>query len=475
MPRERLGGFVMTRSTVLVLAALAIFAPRPAFGLIRGDKGNKPVPDPGWPKGAAQIFNFTGRAAWWEGPPFGGGEWHAECRGDAKALNGILADFAKLDVKTKRILVHDGEGYSFWLAPNQEKEKLADARIDWVFMVWQPSNWAQLHQLPADLNPTKPADASPPSQIDIYTARIRWADVVVPNGIEVVDQRLEAHGFTIADGIVLEGRVTDAATKAPIAAAMRLERIEPQKQGGYLYSIIGAAKADAQGHWVLKNAQAGWVRIVADSESYVPRVIGYDKFDDQPRWQAYDAELARPGPVSGRVTDADGNPLSDVTVRFDNVQPKTGGRYESPDGFEFKTDAQGRFQAQAVPEGTATVWIHKTGYTRPGLGAAISMPKDDVELQMIRASDVRVTVDFTGKPRPKGYIVQITPEGGDAVGKYGGSGNINAQNEIVFRSVPPGRYTLQGQPNPSSADEHTEPVTVDLKGGETIEVTLKAK
>ena len=71
------------------------------------------------PEGAAAIFNHPGRVAWWEGPPFGGGQWHAECRGDAKALNAVLADFAKLDVKIKRVVVHDGTGHSFWLAPNQ--------------------------------------------------------------------------------------------------------------------------------------------------------------------------------------------------------------------------------------------------------------------------------------------------------------------------------------------------------------------
>lgn len=92
----------------LLIAALAVAAPREASALIVGDAGNKPVADPGWPKGAAAIFNHPGRVAWWEGPPFGGGQWHAECRGDAKAFNAVLADFAKLDVKTKRLVVHDG-------------------------------------------------------------------------------------------------------------------------------------------------------------------------------------------------------------------------------------------------------------------------------------------------------------------------------------------------------------------------------
>ena len=86
-------------ATILVAAAIAAFPFQAAVALITGGEGNTPVADPGWPKGAAAIFNNPARIAWWEGPPFGGGQWHAECRGDAKALNAVLADFAKLDVK----------------------------------------------------------------------------------------------------------------------------------------------------------------------------------------------------------------------------------------------------------------------------------------------------------------------------------------------------------------------------------------
>ena len=462
-------------TTGFLITILAVASPREAFALIRGDAGNKPVSDPGWPKGAAAIFNHTGRIAWWEGPPFGGGQWHAECRGDAKALNAVLADFAKMDVKSKRIVIHDGTGHSFWLAPNNEPEKLAAARIDWVFMVWQPANWEHLHKMPADYNPTDPGDTGPPSQIDVFTGRLHWADVIVPQGVEVIDQRLVAHGFTVADGVVIEGKVTDLSTKQPITATMRLQRVEPQQKGGYLYPAVAETKSDAQGRWVLKNAPVGWMRVVVEADGFVPRVAGYAQFDAQPRWQSYDCGLSRSAPVSGRIIDEDGKPLADVVVRLDNVQPESGGRYESPLEYTSKTDAEGRFRAERVPAGKATIWLQKPGYCRPGLGLPITTPKGDVEMKMMKSASVRVTVDFTGKQRPDGYIVKIEREDGEAVGRYGGSGNIDAKNQISFENVPPGRYVLQGSPNPSSRDQHTEPVPVILKGGLVFEVTLKAK
>jgi len=459
----------------LLIAILAVAAPGEAFALIRGDAGNKPVPDPGWPAGAAAIFNHPGRIAWWEGPPFGGGQWHAECRGDARVLNAVLADFARMDAKVKRIVVHDGTGHSFWLAPNREPEKLAAAKIDWMFMVWQPAGWDRLRKLPADLNPTEHADRSPPAEIDVFAGGINWAEVTVPAGIEVVDRRLVAHGFTAEDGVVLEGKVIDLSTRGPIAAAVRLERVEPQEKGGYLYPMAAETRADAQGRWVLKKAPAGWLRVVVAAEGYVPKVAGYARYDDQPRWQSYDCGLARAAAVSGRITDDAGQPLEGVDVRLDNVQPEAGGRYESPLGYTFKTDAEGRFGAEQVPRGTATIWIHKPGYCRPGLGLPIATPKDDIELRMMKSAGVRVTVDFTGKERPAGYMVSIAPEGGEVVGSYGGSGNIDAGNQMTFENVPPGRYILRGRPNPGSDDQETGPVTLDLTGGQVSEVTLKAK
>jgi hypothetical protein len=88
---------------------------------------------------------------------------------------------------------------------------------------------------------------------------------------------------------------------------------------------------------------------------------------------------------------------------------------------------------------------------------------------------VRVVVEFAGTARPTGYIVQMEPEGGAAVGKWSGSGEVDAEGRIAFHDVPPGRYVLQGHPNPYTEDQKTEPVTIALKGGQTAVVRLSAK
>lgn len=479
MPRQkqifREFSWLLRGALLLALALAAIPAPS-ALALIEGGVGNDPLRDPGWPKGADKVFNHPNRVAYWVGPPFGGGQWHAECRGNAEVLSAVLADFAKIDSKNKRVVVHNGTGRSFWLNPNRDKAKEADAKIDWMFMVWQPASWERLRKMPRDLNPIGDADpeAGPPTQIDIYSGKLEWAKVEIPKGLTVVDNRMEAHGFMPSDGVVLEGTVIDLATNLPLAAKMRLELIE-QHKGAYKYTTKGEATADAKGRWVLRKAPAGWFRVVVEAEGYVPRVIGHATFDEEPRWSSYNSGLARSGPVSGVITDESGKPLDEVTVRLSNVAAKTGGRYESPSEYKTTTDAEGRFRIEQAPIGTATVWMHKKGYVRPGLGEAIETPKDDVSLKMMRSARLQVKIDFGDKERPGGYLVNIEPEGGSAVGKWGGSGNIDAKNQITFEDIPPGKYVFFGRPNPGSEKEQTDSVTLDLKGGKTEEVTLKAK
>ena len=80
-----------------------------------------------------------------------------------------------------------------------------------------------------------------------------------------------------------------------------------------------------------------------------------------------------------------------------------------------------------------------------------------------------------GKARPVGYMVKVDPEGGPAIGKYGAAGDIDPANQIFLENVPPGRYVIVGRPNPSSGEVRSEPLVVELKGGQAVEVVIFAK
>jgi hypothetical protein len=464
-------------ATAALAAGILLICTPPSLALITGGTGNAPIRDPGWPKGAASIFNHPARVAWWEGPPFGGGQWHAECRGDAKTLSAILEGFAKLDVKTRRVYVHDGEGQSVWLNINRDPAKAEAAKIDWSFTIWQAGHWEQLRKLPAGLNPTDPKDAEsgPPAELHVYAGgRVRWSEVSVPKGLAVLDERLEAHGFKPSDGTVFEGRVTDHETGKPLAGKVRLERVEPQKSG-YAYALLTEVATDAQGRWVLKHVPAAWLRLVVEADGFVPRVIGFAQPDGTPRWSSHETSLARPAAASGRVTDEAGQGLADVSVQLHDVAVGSGERYDSAETFACKTGPDGRFRIDGLPAGTATIWVSKFGYCRPGLGLPIRTPAEGVALAMTRSARLRVKIEFGKSARPQQYLVQIEPEGGSKVGTWGGSGQIDPHNEVSFSDIPPGRYVLTGQPNPSIENQKTKPLTVDLKGGRLAEVTIEAR
>jgi hypothetical protein len=466
------------RVVVSISFALALAGSvRPAFALITGGTGNEPIRDPGWPAGAAEIFNNPARVAYWEGPPFGGGQWHAECRGDTATLNDVLKAFAKVEAKTKRIVAHDGVGRSFWLNPNNEPAKADVAKIDWIVMVWQKDRWDELKDVPIGIRPRdmEGDQESPPMQIDIYTGgNIRWDDVIVPAGIEVIDEQLEAHGFNAEDGTVIEGSLIDLADNKPLAARVELQLIEPQKKGGYEYKPTVHTDADAKGRWVLKKVPAGWFRIVASVDGYVPRVVGFVRPDGQPRWQSYDSGLSEAAVVAGRVIEEVGKPLADVEVKLYDVASHDR-EYERPDDYRATTDAEGRFRFEQVPIGSARTTPYKDGYCRPGLGETIDVPNENIELIMKPAAQLRVTVEFPDEIRRGEYLVNLEPEGGNVVGSWGGSAQINEKNQYTFANVPPGKYFVDGHPNPTSDKERTERFAVELKGGATIEVTLKAK
>jgi len=61
------------------------------------------------------------------------------------------------------------------------------------------------------------------------------------------------------------------------------------------------------------------------------------------------------------------------------------------------------------------------------------------------------------------------------VGKWAGSGNIRANNQISFENVPPGPYVLRGHPNPSTAEQWAKPITINFHGGQLAEIALPAK
>lgn len=439
-----------------------------ASTMIRGGKGNEPIPDPGWPAGAEKIFNWQTRIAWWEDPPFGGGRWHSECKGDEDALSQVLRDFAKLESTQKQVIVKEGIGYSFWLDPNKQKRADRNTKIDWEFTIWEPDRWKFQRELPAAVSSITGKEDSPTATITVYSASIRWEEVEVPEGLSVIDNRLSAHGFEKSDGRVVEGQLLDEASK-PIQGTLRIEHVQPREQGGYKYTLLDTIETTNQGRWVIKNFSDQWCRLIAEAPGYASRRVAYLRYDRQPGWESFTTMLAPNAAFHGRVTDLAGNPL-DAAIRVTSI---------TLDGERYDTDAvikveQGKFHIENLPShSTVEIAAYLDGYA--STRREISVPTEqECVIELAASGTIHVKVEFR-TPRSGGFVVNVVPEGGDAVGRWGGSANIGEDGTFTFKNVPAGTYTLTGRPNPGSPKDTTESVTVTISGGDQHDVTLKAK
>ena len=72
----------------------------PAFALITGGK-DEPMEVRGLPSGSLPLANLNTRIAWWEGPPFGGGQYHFEYSGRTADLQEAIDLFTHVDSKRK--------------------------------------------------------------------------------------------------------------------------------------------------------------------------------------------------------------------------------------------------------------------------------------------------------------------------------------------------------------------------------------
>lgn len=468
---------VRTGWASLLMFGLALAVPTPVEALIEGGEGNQPLRDPGWPEGAAAVFNTEQRVAYWVGPPFGGGHWHAECRGTTEQFNELLKAFAQIKTERRVLVVHDGFGRSFWLNPNDDPKQRQQARIDWMFEVWQPDVWKQHQRMPARYRPPGGADGKLPApQIDVYVGgSIDWSHVEVPQGITVDDQRLVAHGFQPTDGTVIEGTVRTLEGQPLADVEIQLQLVKPQEKGGYEYEAGPSVTSDAEGHWVMTKTPEGWFRLVARHDAFVPRVFSYEKYRGEPRWYEYHTRLVGGANVTGRVEDAEGQPLAGVTVRLIDTTVADDTSYNSPEEFSLTTDATGKFAFDGVPSGKVAIGLGKEGYCRPGLRPVVPAPSQDLSLKMLKSAQLKVRVNFSATPRPRGYLVSIEEQGGAKVGSWGGSANLKPEGFVEFKNIPPGLYVVKGRPNPGSSREETDPKLLELKGGEQIELELVAK
>jgi hypothetical protein len=468
-----------------VLSAVLVMAP-PVHALITGGTGNRPIEDRhGWPAGCADVANLETRLGWWEGPPFGGGEFHFEYRGDVNSFQRAVDLLAKVESKERLIVVHDGPVESFWL--KNDKDAKNDARYDWSFTVWNPKSYDRLYNDPKSTFSARDPSGHfrqpvPPPQIDVYIggapagAGVDWSRVTIPPGVTVKDERASANGYPPDAGSVLRGRVTDLATSQPIGGAKVVVMKYTGK--GQEYEDVASATAGDDGKFELLHVPKGDFRIHAVASGYASRLLGYATFRGDTLKEYPGAQLAAATGLSGSVVVGDGKPVAGLTVRVDSLISTDGKGYIPLDSPQAVTDATGRFTFASLPGGSCQLFVHGTGYTQQAVLERHKIPADDLVIRVSAAGNVRGKVTRNGEvPTDASYIASITPEGGNKLGSWGGSMEVKADGSFEFNDVPPGRYTVTARPNPGPVlkgkDPNQKPIVVE--SGKTVEVEIDFK
>ncbi len=159
--------------------------------------------------------------------------------------------------------------------------------------------------------------------------------------------------------------------------------------------------------------------------------------------------------ITGTVTDTLGNKLNGALVLV--IQP---------DIF-VSTNAQGKYEVPALPPGTYTLLIHKSGYAEKQVNGVVVAEGATTTLNVVMASagtfgivSGQITKAGLGVPGS----VTITLSGTPVANPSDSSGYYEINN------VPPGNYSLQGSANSNPADIITHNISV--VAGETTTVNF---
>lgn len=451
----------------LNVVLIALFFVSPAFALITGGK-SEPVQVPGLPDGSESLANLKTRIAWWEGPPFGGGQYHFDYSGKTADLQTAIDLFAKVDSGRKQLVVRSGAQESFWLKINNDSKKHF---VDWQFVCWVPANWQHLRNAKAGLLPAGEEGELPKTELVVFlTDRIDWNAIKVPEEVKVIDERLEANGIPAGQGGALRGTVVDLNNVPIVGATISVGKDATTREG----------TSDDHGEYLIKQIPDGTHPIKVAAKGFASKDVYYYEFTTA-NLRTINVALAESADVRVRVVDQENNPLPNVDLTLYHCKDRQGNDYRIASNRKYTTDANGECELVDVPDGKVKLGCRTKEYYYNSVLNEHDTNEDPIVLKLLPTGSVKVSVfSPEGQPVTTKYIVEINEKGvdpikGGTVGSWGGSANIGADGTYTFERIPPGDYVVTGKPNPGRSGDRTDPFAVKIAGKDRHEIKLNAK
>jgi Carboxypeptidase regulatory-like domain len=288
-----------------------------------------------------------------------------------------------------------------------------------------------------------------------------------------------------------EGRVLDAGSGEPIRKAMVILRRNPESGA--------AAYTDAKGEFHFAELEAGAYALSAEREGYVagrkdpPVVVTILPEKTQ---SDLTVKLVRTGVVSGRVVDADGDPVANASVELLAIKGERAGGSAT-------TNDRGEYRAYGIPPGKYRLvaaansrlagelslkltgaeehsysWTYYPGTSdarrattiEVGAGAELQ----GLDLALVHSRVVRVGGRVTGPANAPGpFSVILIPITSESLGQSRAASVRSAGGTFELTGVEPGAYVLSAigplKPEPYSASRTIEVGDSDIEG---IELAL---
>ncbi|HJW95575.1 MAG TPA: carboxypeptidase-like regulatory domain-containing protein [Thermoanaerobaculia bacterium] len=220
-------------------------------------------------------------------------------------------------------------------------------------------------------------------------------------------------------GLLIRGRVVDAMTGEPI------EQFIAQAWRGD-ESLDAPADDNGAGEFVISGLAPGRITVIAGGEHYLPSKVSAEAGQSEPVTIA----LNRGFTLRGRVHDADGQPIEDVHVEFEQ-RPAETRAYPT-------TEADGTFELDALePDENVKLTFSRNGWLQrmQQIRVTSDMMPLDVVLSRGMAAKGHV-LDRSGKP-VEGIPVTATSA---AFGASYANAATDSSGAFTMAALAPGRY-----------------------------------
>jgi hypothetical protein len=308
----------------------------------------------------------------------------------------------------------------------------------------------------------------------------------------------------------VSGRVTDGERGAAGVTVILIFN-EPAQR----FRMAARAKTDADGRFLLTNIAPGRYQIMPVAPAYVVAGLGTNHPPGRPltlvageEVKDIDFQMEPGGVITGRVTDADGNPVVAEPVVTMPVEEKPGGPRFNSDQRDLMTDDRGVYRLFGLPPGRYRVWVGRADdsgavtYGRRRIFRRTFYPDATEQAQArivevksgIEATDVDITVGRALKTyKVSGRFVTADtnqpvagiPVGygtldarGRRTGGYGYGTTTNARGEFQTDGLAPGHYAVYATNTfgPQEATEfYSEPVFFEVTDADVSGLLVKLK